>query len=170
MYVEGWYGIFWVFKGGNEPRFVEQWGTSGGVFGAQLRTVRRDCHCFHPLSTLPEKRVLSFSLWSSSLKRKSQSSHHSVDYIIEIKSLSHSRAQRQEKKCINMMILLNVWEPWCQKLQVQSLVLVSQIIKQTTCFCWDNLFDSSNIKDFHNKKFTKKSYLINMLLFNYGNF
>lgn len=37
----------------------------------------------------------------------------------------------------NVMILLNVGGPLCQKLKVQSLFLVSQIIKQTTCFCLD---------------------------------
>lgn len=40
------------------------------------------------------------------------------------------------------------------------MVLFSQTTEQTTCFCLDILFDSGSIKDFHNKKSMKKSWLI----------
>lgn len=45
-----------------------------------------------------EKGVLCVSLCNAFLKRNPQSPHHTIDYCIEIKSLSHNKVQRQEEE------------------------------------------------------------------------
>lgn len=119
---------------------------------------------------------ISFSYWLWFCdwyisKRKPHSPRHTIVYTL-LKLDLWTITEHRDKRT-NMIVLLNILKTSCQKLKVQSLVLLSQIINQTTCFCLDMLFDCGCIRDFITKKIHEEKlfYCIvaTMLPFNHAN-
>lgn len=128
------------FKGINEQsmRFGKQWVKEGKDFWAELRRVKMDVHCFYPL---PHKLRKGFPVFLCVMHPFKESHNLLIILLIALLKLNlwaiTGHRSKMRRNFSNAMILLNVWEPQRQKLQVQSSVLVSQTIKQTTCFCLD---------------------------------